>query len=112
MLSALSIELPERWMLFLAGGGFGLISIIALATIYDPRFPPGEQDFSQGLSKFIANMMRLLLPLTLLVLVIYVLIIPFNFLEPFNNRDVLIVYNIMLFAIMGLLLGATPDPVG
>jgi len=108
MLSALSIELPERSMLFLAGAGFGLIPIIALATIYDPRFPPGEQDFSQGLSKFIANMMRLLLPLTLLVLVIYVLIIPFNFLEPFKNRDVLIVYNIMLFAVMGLLLGATP----
>jgi hypothetical protein len=108
MLSALSIELPERVMLFLAGGGFGLIPIIALATIYDPRIPPGEQDFSQGLSKFIANMMRLLLPLTLLVLVIYVLIIPFNFLEPFTNRDVLIVYNVMLFAVMGLLLGATP----
>lgn len=108
MLSALSIELPERTLLFLVGGGFGLIPIIALATIYDPRFPPGAQDFSQGLSKFIANMMRLLLPLTLLVLVIYVLIIPFNFLEPFTNRDVLIVYNAMLFAVMGLLLGATP----
>ena len=108
MLSALSIELPERTMLFLVGGGLGLISIIALATIYDPRLSPGEQDFSQGLSRFIANMMRLLLPLTLLVLVIYILIIPFNFQEPFKNRDVLIVYNVMLFAVMGLLLGATP----
>ena len=53
-------------------------------------------------------MMRLLLPLTLLVLGIYVVIIPFNFLKPFSNRDVLIVYNVMLFAIMGLLLGAIP----
>lgn len=108
MLSALSIELPEKWMLFLAGGGIGLISILAIASIYDPRQSPGEQDFSQGLSKFIANMMRLLLPLTLIVLVIYIVLIPFNFLEPFNNRDVLIVYNVMLFAVMGLLLGATP----
>lgn len=108
MLQALSIELPEKWMLFLAGAGFGLLPIIALASIYDPRIPPGDQDFSQGLSKFIANMMRLLLPLTLLVLGIYVLIIPFNFLKPFSNRDVLIVYNVMLFAIMGLLLGAIP----
>jgi len=108
MLSALSIELPVRTMLFLAGGGFGLIPIIALATIYDPRLAPSEQDFSQGLSKFIANMMRLLLPLTLLVLGIYALIIPFNFEQPFQNRDVLIVYNVMLFAIIGLLLGATP----
>jgi hypothetical protein len=40
--------------------------------------------------------------------VIYVFVIPFNFLEPFRKRDVLIVYNLMLFAIMGLLLGATP----
>jgi hypothetical protein len=56
----------------------------------------------------IATMMRLLLPLTLGVLVIYVFVIPFNFLEPYQNRDVLIVYNLMLFAIMGLLLGATP----
>jgi hypothetical protein len=28
--------------------------------------------------------------------------------EPFKNRDVLIVYNVMLFGIMGLLIGATP----
>jgi hypothetical protein len=35
-------------------------------------------------------------------------VIPFYFFEPFNNRDVLIVYNLMLFAIMALLLGATP----
>jgi hypothetical protein len=53
-------------------------------------------------------MMRLLLPLTLLVLVIYVFVIPFNFMAPFEDRDVLIVYNVMLFAILGLLLSATP----
>lgn len=108
LLQALSIKLPDRLVIFLAGGGIGLIAIIALASIYDPRLPPGEQDFSQGLSKFIAQMMRLLLPLTLVVLIVYALLIPFNFLEPFRNRDVLIVYNVMLFAIMGLLLGATP----
>jgi hypothetical protein len=112
MLDALNIQLPEKMMLFLVGGGFGLIPIIALATIYDPRLPPGEQDFSQGLSKFVAAMMRLLLPLTLIVLVIYVILIPFNFVQPFQQRDVLIVYNIMLFAIMGLLLGATPIRAG
>jgi len=52
--------------------------------------------------------MRLLLPLTLVVLVIYVAVIPFAFMAPFRDRDVLIVYNVMLFAILGLLLGATP----
>ena len=53
-------------------------------------------------------MMSLLLPLTLSVLTVYIFVIPFNFMEPYENRDVLIVYNLMLFAIMGLLLGATP----
>ena len=108
LLQALSIQLPADWMQFLAGAGFGLIPILAIASIYDPHLPPSQQDFSQGLSKFIANMMRLLLPLTMAVLAIYVILIPFNFFQPFRNRDVLIVYNIMLFAVMGLLLGATP----
>jgi hypothetical protein len=104
----LSITLPDVLIRLIAAGGAGLIPVIAVVTIYDPTVEPEEQDFKQGLSRFIGTMMRLLLPLTLGVLVIYILIIPFNFLEPFQNRDVLIVYNIMLFAIMGLLVGATP----
>jgi hypothetical protein len=108
LFSAVSIELPEQWLVFLAGAGIGLIPITALATIYDPRLRPTEQDFNQGLSRFTAFMLRLFLPLTLAVLIIYALIIPFRFTEPFVNRDVLIVYNVMLFAVMGLLLGATP----
>lgn len=108
LLTAVSLELPERWMLFLAGAGIGLVPIVALATIYDPRLKPSEQDFNQGLSRFTAFMLRLFLPLMLAVLVIYTIIILFRFTEPFVNRDVLIVYNVMLFAVMGLILGATP----
>ena len=52
--------------------------------------------------------MRLLLPLSLVVLAVYLLAIPFNFWTPFQNRDVLIIYNAMLFAVMALLVGATP----
>jgi hypothetical protein len=52
--------------------------------------------------------MRVLLPLTLLVLVVYLAFIPLRFWEPFQNRDVLIIYNVMLFAVMALLVGATP----
>lgn len=108
MFAALSIELPELYLRLIAVGGFGLLPVLALASVFDPTRAPAEQDFSQGLSRFIATMMRLLLPLTLAVLSIYLLVIPFNFLAPFQNRDVLIVYNLMLFGIMGLLLGATP----
>ena len=108
MFEALSISIPEIWLRLIAAGGVGLLPVLAVASVYDPTVPPSEQDFDQGLSKFIATMMRLLLPLTLGVLVIYIIVIPFYFFEPFNNRDVLIVYNLMLFAIMALLLGATP----
>jgi uncharacterized membrane protein len=60
------------------------------------------------LSKLIALLMRVLLPLTLLVLLVYLAFIPFNFRRPFENRDVLIIYNAMLFAVVALLVGATP----
>ena len=108
MFSALSIQLPEIILRLIAAGGVGLLPVFGLASVYDPHLQPSEQDFRQGLSKFIANMMRLLLPLTLVILVIYIVVIPFNFMEPFNNRDVLIIYNAMLFAIIGMLLGVTP----
>lgn len=108
MFAALGIDLPELWMRLIAAGGFGLLPVLAVASVYDPKVSPAGQDFSQGLSRFIATMMRLFLPLTLGVLAIYIVVIPFNFMEPFQNRDMLIVYNLMLFAVMGLLLGATP----
>ena len=108
MFAALSIELPEVLMRLITAGGAGLLPVLALATVYDPAAAPSAQDFEQGLSRFIATLMHLLLPLTLIVLVIYALVIPFNFKAPFENRDVLIVYNAMLFAIVGLLVGTTP----
>ncbi len=108
MFAALNVEIPPLWMRLVIAGGFGLLPTLAVATIYDPTLASSAQDFTQGLSKFIATMMRILLPLTLAVLVVYVFVIPFNFLEPFKQREVLIVYNLMLFGIMGLLMGATP----
>jgi hypothetical protein len=112
MFQALSVELPEILMRLIAVGGAGLIPIIAVVTIYDPLAEPKDQDFTQGLSKFIGTTMSLLLPLTLGVLLVYLFVIPFNFFQPFKNRDVLIIYNAMLFAIMGLLVGATPIDLG
>lgn len=112
LFAALSIELPELWLRLIAAGGVGLLPVLAVATVYDPRLSPAEQDFEHGLSRIISIMMRLLLPLTLVVLVIYSFFIPFNFFEPFENRDLLIVYNLMLFGILGLMTGATPMRVG
>lgn len=108
MFDALGIELPSLWLRMIAAGGAGLLPVLALATAYDPTRSPAAQDFDTGLSQLIATMMRLLLPLTLAVLAVYIFVIPFNFLAPYRSRDLLIVYNLMLFAILGLLIGATP----
>jgi hypothetical protein len=108
LFQALGIDLPVLVQrLFIAGGG-GLIPVVATAVIYNPAAPPAGQAFEEGLSKLVALLMRVLLPLTLLVLLVYLAFIPFNFREPFENRDVLIIYNGMLFAVIALLVGATP----
>lgn len=108
LFAALNVDFPELVQrLFIAGGG-GLIPVVAVAVIYNPTVPPAEQAFDEGLSKLVALLMRILLPLTLLVLLVYLAFIPFNFREPFDNRDVLIIYNGMLFAVIALLVGATP----
>ena len=108
MFDALDIKLSDQVMRILIAGGAGLVPVLAVAGVYDPHVRPIAQRFQQGLGKVIYTLMRLLMPLTLLVLVIYLFVIPFNFMEPFRKREVLIVYNVMLFAVMGLLVGATP----
>jgi hypothetical protein len=108
MFSALNINLPDIILRLGITGGLGLIPILAIATMYDPHYSPKAQDFNLGLSRFVFTIVRLLLPLTLVVLVIYIFVIPFNFMAPFQNRNLLIIYNVMQFAIIGLLIGATP----
>jgi hypothetical protein len=108
LFEALAITLPDVVMRLILVGGFGLIPVLAVTVIYDAAAAPAAQSFDEGLSKVIATLMRVLLPLTLGVLVVYLGFIPFRFWEPFQNRDVLIVYNAMLFAVIALLVGATP----
>ncbi len=108
LFEALDISLSEELLRFLSMGGLGLVLVLAVAFAYDPLSSPAGQRFREGLSKLISTLMQLLLPLTLLVLVVYLVAIPFNFMAPFRNRDLLIIYNVMLFAIMGLILGVTP----
>lgn len=105
---ALDIELPEVVKRLLFAGGGGLIPVLATAVTYDPRMPPGQQAFGEGLSKLLALLLRLLLPLTGLVLIAYLAFVPFNFRAPFDNREVLISHNAMLFAVVALLVGVTP----
>ena len=90
LFAALAVDFPEvAQRLFIAGGG-GVITIVSVAVVYNPAEPPAGQSFDEGLSKLAALLGRILLPLTFLVLVVYLLFIPFNFSAPFDNRDVLI----------------------
>jgi len=108
LFSALGIEPPEWVMRLFSAGGGGLIAVVAVALVYDPRVAPARQSFDEGLSKLVALLMRLLLPLTVGVLLVYLAFIPFNWREPFENRDVLLIFNAMLFAVVALIVGATP----
>jgi hypothetical protein len=108
LFQALDVELPEEVLRLFFAGGLGFIVVVAAAVIYNPAEPPIRQDFDEGLSKLVALLMRVLLPLTLIVGLVYLVFILFNFRAPFDNREVLVIYNIMLFAIIALLVGATP----
>jgi hypothetical protein len=105
---ALGIDLPVMIQRLLVAGGGGLVPILAIAIAYDPSRPPVEQSFESGLSRLLSLLLRLFLPLTLAVLFVYLCFVPIYFWRPFEDRDVLIIYNAMLFAVMALLLGVTP----
>jgi hypothetical protein len=105
---ALDIQIPDAIQRLLVVGILGPSSLLALASVYDPKLRPLAQDFKAGLARLLATLSRLLLLPTLLVLGIYIFAILSNFQEPFKNRDVLGIYHAMLFAVLGLLIGATP----
>ncbi len=110
LFSTINISIPDEISNLILWGGAGLIILLATASTYNPLAEAVAQNFRHGLSKLIATLMRSLMPLTLLVLVIfsYFILQPANFWIPFNNRDALVTYNAMLFAVIFLLVGAIP----
>jgi hypothetical protein len=104
----IGIEMPKGLLRYLLFGGPGLVVMLAVATVYDPERAPSAQRPDHGFARVIFTAGRLFLPLTLLVLAIYAATMPFRFLEPFQRREVLVTYNIMLFAVIGLMVAATP----
>ncbi len=108
LFQALGIRLPELAQQLLIVGGAGMIPVLAVAILYDPTRSAGEQAFDGGLIRLLQMLLRLFLPVTAAVLAVYLCIVPFFFWRPFENREVLIIYNAMLFAVMALLVGVTP----
>lgn len=108
LFEAIGVDIPELVLRLLVAGGGGLVPVIAAAVIYNPQAAPAGQSFEDGISRLLALLARALLPLSIVVLLIYLVVIPFNFFEPFHNRDVLITFNAMLFAVLALIVAATP----
>jgi hypothetical protein len=108
LFEAIGVDFSSIVIRLLVAGGAGLIPVIAVASVYNPQLGPSAQEFRRGFARILTILMQSLLPLTLIVLVIYLGLIPFNFTEPFTHRSVLIIYNVGLFGIMGLLLGVIP----
>jgi hypothetical protein len=112
LFETLDINLGEPATRLLLAGGGGLIPLIAVSAVYDASLPPERQEFRSGFGRILRVLMQALLALSLIVLLIYILNIPFNFTQPFTNRDTLIIYNVVLIGVMGVLLGATPIAAG
>jgi hypothetical protein len=105
---AIGITPNDTILRLLLIGGSGLIPVIAVASVYDPSIRAGNQDMRRGFARILSILGQALLPLSLLVLGLYIVVLPFNFLLIFTDRDTLIVYNALLFGILGLLVVATP----
>ena len=108
LFEALGLALPEAVVRLLMVGGLGTVPVLAVASAYDPLLDPLQQKVEKGLGRLIPTLMWILLPLSLVVGAVYLLAIPFNFMGPFRSRELLIVYNVLLFAVLALLVGATP----
>ena len=107
--AAMDIEFSEDTLRTVAALGMGTVPLLALASVCDPTRAPIAQNWTTGLARILHILTRLMLPLTLLVLFVYVCwFIPAYFWTPFQKREVLIVYNATLVAIIVLLASVLP----
>jgi hypothetical protein len=100
----IGIELAEEKFQWVLACGIGIVPVMALASCYQPSAAPADQGQSSGLAGIVAVIARLILPLALGVLLVYLLwFIPAYFERPFQERGVLIVYNATILAVLVLL---------
>lgn len=100
---AMDIQFSDHTMQKAIAWGIGAISLLALASVYNPATSPTAQNWTSGLTRLLGILTRLLLPLTLGILAIYIFyFIPAYFWRPFEERNVLIIYNATIMAILVL----------
>jgi len=109
--AALGVTIPEEVMRIVSSAGLGLLPILALASLYDSSRAPTAQSWTSGLARLLKILTRLILAPALLVLAIYIFwFVPMHFWQPFRERDVLIIYNATIMAIIATLACTVPDP--
>ena len=108
--SILGIQPPERLLSWVAAWGIGFIPVVALASVYESSTQPISQGAGLGPGRILRVVARLILPLALGVLIVYLGFIPAHFWRPFQEREVLIVYNVTVLAMIALLTYVVPGP--
>ncbi len=109
--AVLGIHLPQDNLQSVAAWGIGTIPLLALASVYDPTAAPAAQDWTTGITRILRIVAQLILPLALGVLLIYVFwFVPAYFWRPFQEREVLIIYNATILAILVLLTVVVSGP--
>ncbi len=110
LFSALGVQVSDLVLRLFLAGGSGLIAVLSAALVYDPKLDARDQSFGAGPGAVVATILRVMLIPALIILVVYLGFIPFNWKEPFENRDVLISFNAALFAVVALVAGVMPKP--
>jgi hypothetical protein len=109
LFNTMKIVIPEAVFKLLITVGLGIGAMTAVGISYNPQLGPDKQSFNGGVYPLMALVARLFVPLTAAVLLMYLMVIPFNFWVPVNEREVLVTFNGVLMAVIALLIGATPN---
>jgi hypothetical protein len=108
MFEVIGADLGSPVLRLLILGGGGLIPLVAVLSVYDPQVSLRQQEFRRGFARILMIGLHAIFPLTLLILVVFLVVLPFNFFAAYDNRQTLIVFNVLLFAIVGLVVGVIP----
>lgn len=95
LFSAIDIEIEGFYMDYIAI--WGLVSAPIVATYIIRNYP----SVTNRIAPIIANIFS---PLVLVTLVIYMIVIPIAGKDPYNDRDFLLIFNLMLLGVMGIII--------
>lgn len=94
LFSAIEVEIEEFYFQYIVITG--LVSAPIVTTYIIRNYPT----FTNKIASIIANIFS---PLVLITLVIYLVIIPVSGKDPYNDRDFLLVFNLMLLGVMAII---------